>query len=83
MAGNLVKASKKKNPTTKRQYLVKYRVGGRLKSMHFNSVNDKAALRYCGFNANGEACKGGLLKNKLPRGAKIVHVSATGKRVKK
>ena len=83
MAGNLVKTSKK-NPTPKKEYVYKYRANGKLKNGTFNLVSDKAALRYCGFGANGEPMKnGGLLKNRLPRGAKIVHVSATGRHAKK
>ena len=83
MAGNLVSGSRK-TAKPKREYLYKYRVNGKLKSSHFNSVSDKAALRYCGFKPNGERMTGGgLLANKLPKGAKIVHVSATGKRAKK
>lgn len=83
MAANLVKGSKKIN-RPKKEYAYKYRVNGKLKSGTFNSVGDKAALRYCGFNAQGEPMKGGgLLKNKLPRGANIVHVSSTGRPAKK
>lgn len=83
MAGNLV-GTTRKTSAPKREYLYKYRAGGKLKSGHFNSVSNKAALRYCGFNEKGERMtNGGLLANKLPKGAKIVHVSATGKRAKK
>lgn len=83
MTGNLVQGAKK-TAAPKREYLYKYRAGGKLKSGNFNSVSNKAALRYCGFNEQGERMQnGGLLANKLPKGAKIVHVSATGKRAKK
>ena len=83
MTGNLVQGARK-TAKPKREYLYKYRAGGKLKSGNFNSVNDKAALRYCGFKPNGERMtNGGLLANRLPKGAKIVHVSATGKRAKK
>lgn len=83
MAGNLI-AGKQKNTAAKKVYRYRYRVGGRSKTGEFNSVSNKAALRYCGFNDKGEQMAGGgLLKNKLPKGAKITHLEATGRAAKK
>lgn len=85
MAGKNLLASKAKNRNApKTVFKYRYRVGGKSKTGEFNSVSNKAALRYCGFNAKGEAMKGGgLLKNKLPRGAKITHLESTGRKAKK
>jgi len=83
MAGNLL-AGKGKSNAPKKVYKYRYRVGGRSKTGEFNSVSNKAALRYCGFNAKGEPLAGGgLLKNRLPKGAKIVHLEPTGRAAKK
>ena len=80
--GNLIKG-KKTNPA-KKVYKYRYTVRGRSKTGEFNSVNDKAALRYCGFNAKGEPLKGGgLLLNRLPKGARITALEPTGRRAKK
>ena len=82
MAGNLLATKKTTKPKTIFKY--RYRASGKTKTGEFNSVGNKAALRYCGFNDKGEPMKGGgLLKNKLPRGAKITHLENTGKRAKK
>lgn len=83
MASNLIKG--KSNPAAaKKVYKYRYRANGKTKTGEFNSVSNKAALRYCGFKENGEAMKGGgLLKNKLPRGARITSLEPTGRRAKK
>ena len=77
---NLIAGNKNKS---KKIYKYRYSAGRKRGSGEFNSVSNKAALRYCGFNEKGEATSGGLLLNKLPKGAKITHLSATGKRPKK
>lgn len=83
MTGNLI-AGKGKSGAAKKIFKYRFRVGGRSKTGEFNSVSNKAALRYCGFNAKGETLAGGgLLKNRLPKGAKIVHLEATGRVAKK
>jgi hypothetical protein len=53
--------------------------------MQFNAQSDTAALRYAGFNAKGETINpaGGLLGNRLPKGAKITGIFPTGKAAKK
>lgn len=83
MAKNLVK--QKSNPAKpKKVYKYRYRANGKTRTGEFNSVGDTAALRYCGFNAKGESMKGGgLLKNKLPKGARITSLEPTGRRAKK
>lgn len=83
MAGNLI-AGKGKKAGAKKIFKYRYRVAGGTKSGEFNSVSNKAALRYCGFNDKGEALKGGgLLQNRLPKGAKVFHLEATGRAAKK
>lgn len=83
MAGNLIDSKRAKN-APKHVYKYRYRANGKTKTGEFGSVSNKAALRYCGFNANGEPMQGGgLLKNRLPNGARITHLEKTGKRVKK
>lgn len=74
----------KSGNAAKKVYKYRYRANGKTKSGEFNSVSNKAALRYCGFNTKGEPMKNpGLLANRLPRGAKITHLEATGRRAKK
>lgn len=68
----------------KKVYKYRYTAGRKRGSGEFNSVSNKAALRYCGFNEKGEAgAGGGLLANKLPNGARITHLEATGRMAKK
>lgn len=83
MAKNLVgKTSKPAKP--KKVYKYRYRANGKTKTGEFNSVSNTAALRYCGFNAKGEPMAGGgLLKNKLPKGARITSLEPTGRKAKK
>ncbi len=77
---NLIKG---KNPS-KKIYKYRYAAGGKRGSGEFNSVSNKAALRYCGFNEKGEAMKnGGLLASRLPKGARITHLVPTGRTAKK
>ena len=79
---NLIKGSK----TAGKKKLFKYRyaAGKKRGTGEFNSVSNKAALRYCGFNDKGEPMKGGgLLKSKLPNGARITALYPTGKAAKK
>ena len=79
---NLIKGGK--NPCNKKIYNYKYVAGRKRGAGTFNSVSNKAALRYCGFNEKGEAMKGGgLLVNKLPKGARITNLTPTGKAAKK
>ena len=76
----------KKGGGNAKKKIYKYRyVAGRKKgSGEFNSVSNKAALRYCGFNDKGEPMNGGgLLGNKLPKGARITQLVPTGKAAKK
>lgn len=82
MAKNNLIQGRQSNPV-KKVYRYRYRVNGKTKSGEFNSVSNKAALRYCGCSAKGEPMAGGLLKNKLPKGAKITFLEPTGKRAKK
>jgi len=78
---NLIAGNKNKN---KKVYKYRYSAGRKRGTGEFNSVSNKAALRYCGFNEKGESlASGGLLLSRLPDGAKITHLSATGKRPKK
>ena len=80
--GNLVKGNRTNAP--KKVYKYRYVAGGKRGSGEFNSVSNKAALRYCGFNDKGEKLSGGgLLLNKLPNGARITFLEPTGKRSKK
>jgi len=82
MAGNLLAKGKSNKPKTIFKY--RYRAGGKTKTGEFNSVSNTAALRYCGFDKDGKPMSnGGLLKNRLPRGAKITALENTGKRAKK
>ena len=76
---------KKRPPAGKKKiYQYKYSAGRKRGSGEFNSVSNKAALRYCGFNAKGEALPGGgLLKNRLPKGARITALAPTGRAAKK
>lgn len=68
----------------KKVYRYRYVVGRKRGSGEFNSVSNKAALRYCGFNEQGEPMKnGGLLANRLPNGARITALYPTGKAAKK
>lgn len=77
---NLIKG---KNPS-KKIYKYRYVAGRKRGSGEFNSVSNKAALRYCGFNEKGEAMKnGGLLANRLPKGARITDLVPTGRTAKK
>lgn len=74
-----------KNPCGKKKiYKYRYTAGKKRGSGEFNSVSNKAALRYCGFNEKGEALAGGgLLKNRLPKGARITNLQPTGRAAKK
>lgn len=84
MAKNVLIGKRKSSNAQKTVFKYRYRVGGKTKTGEFNSVSNKAALRYCGFNAQGEAMKGGgLLTNKLPRGAEITFLEGTGRKAKK
>lgn len=68
----------------KKIYKYRYVAGRKRGAGEFNSVSNKAALRYCGFNEKGETLKnGGLIKNRLPNGARITHLVPTGKAAKK
>ena len=68
----------------KKLYKYRYTAGRKRGKGEFNSVSNKAALRYCGFNDKGEAMSGGgLLVNRLPNGARITHLEATGRTAKK
>jgi len=79
---NLIKG--KGGNAAKKVYKYRYRANGKTRSGEFNSVSNKAALRYCGFDEKGGSLKsGGLLLNRLPKGANITHLEATGKRAKK
>lgn len=79
---NLIKG--KNGTATKKIYKYRYVAGRKRGSGTFNSVSNKAALRYCGFTAKGEAMKGGgLLSNRLPKGARITSLEPTGKAAKK
>ena len=79
---NLIKG-KKSNPN-KKIYNYRYAAGRKRGSGEFNSVSNKAALRYCGFSEKGEPLKsGGLILNRLPKGARITHLVPTGKAAKK
>ncbi len=79
---NLIKG-KGSNPA-KKIYKYRYVAGRKRGSGEFNSVSNKAALRYCGFNAKGEAMQGGgLLSNRLPKGARITSLEPTGRAAKK
>lgn len=79
---NLIKG---KNPCAKKKtYKYRYVQGRKRGTGEFNSVSNKAALRYCGFNHQGEPMKGGgLLANKLGSGARITHLVPTGRMAKK
>lgn len=74
-----------KNPCGKKKiYSYRYVKGRKRGSGEFNSVSNKAALRYCGFNEKGEPMNGGgLLVNKLGKGARITHLVPTGRTAKK
>lgn len=79
---NLIQGGRANAP--KKVYKYRYIAGKKRGSGEFNSVSNKAALRYCGFDKDGNAMKGGgLLKNKLPNGARITFLEPTGKRAKK
>ena len=68
----------------KKIYQYRYVRGKKRGKGEFNSVSNKAALRYCGFNEKGEPMKGGgLLANKLGKGARITHLEATGRKAAK
>lgn len=74
----------KKTNQAKKVYKYRYAAGRKKGSGEFNSVSNKAALRYCGFNEKGEALSGGgLLKSRLPTGAHITHLENTGRKAKK
>ncbi len=79
---NLIKG--KNSGGKKKIYKYRYTSGRKRGSGEFNSVSNKAALRYCGFNEKGEALKGGgLLLRRLPKGARITALTPTGKAAKK
>ncbi len=79
---NLIKGNK--NAGKKKVFQYRYVAGKKRGSGEFNSVSNKAALRYCGFNDKGESMKsGGLLANRLPKGARITALYPTGKAAKK
>ena len=79
---NLIKNGK--NAGKKKVFKYRYVAGRKRGSGEFNSVSNKAALRYCGFNDKGEPMKnGGLLANRLPKGARITALFPTGKAAKK
>ena len=82
---NLITKKNRTKPRPKKVYQCRYRLNGRSKSQEFNAQNDKAALRYAGFNAEGEpiGAGGGLLQRRLPKGAKITGLFPTGKAAKK
>ena len=78
---NLITGKKTGN---KKVYKYRYVAGQKRGSGEFNSVSNKAALRYCGFNEKGEPLKNdGLIKTRLPSGARITHLMPTGKAAKK
>ena len=84
MAGrqNLINAGK--NAAKKKVFKYRYVAGRKRGNGEFNSVSNKAALRYCGFKENGEPmANGGLLANRLPTGARITALYPTGKAAKK
>ncbi|KKN49743.1 hypothetical protein LCGC14_0639930 [marine sediment metagenome] len=79
---NLIKG--KKTNANKKIFSYRYSAGRKRGSGEFNSVSNKAALRYCGFNEKGEALKGGgLILSRLPNGARITHLVPTGRAAKK
>jgi len=79
---NLIKG--KNSSGKKKIYKYRYSAGRKRGSGEFNSVSNKAALRYCGFNDKGESLNsGGLLLNRLPKGARITQLVPTGKAAKK
>jgi hypothetical protein len=79
---NLIQGNK--NNAKKKVYNYRYSAGRKRGSGEFNSVSNKAALRYCGFNEKGEPMKnGGLIQNRLPKGARITHLVPTGRAAKK
>ena len=68
----------------KKVFKYRYVAGQKRGTGEFNSVSNKAALRYCGFNEQGEPMQnGGLLANRLPKGARITGLFPTGTAAKK
>lgn len=66
MAKELIKRPR---AARKKTYRYRYKVNGRTVAGTFQAVSDAAALKYCG----------GLLKNKLPKGADVYSCRAVGK----